>query len=120
MTHEDIAPKFPLVDIHTHVYPPSYISLLQSRNSIPYIRAFPPSADLRLVILPAEDTESTSSGRPVGPAYYDISHKIAFMDTHGIDVSVISLANPWLDWLSADDAGPTAERINNELESLCT
>lgn len=59
--------KTPVVDIHTHVYPPSYISLLKSRDVIPYVRAFPPSHDLRLVILPAEDTESTSRGRPVGP-----------------------------------------------------
>lgn len=27
----------PIVDIHTHIYPPSYISLLQSRTTIPYI-----------------------------------------------------------------------------------
>lgn len=109
----------PIVDIHTHVYPPSYISLLESRSSIPYIRSFPPSRDLRLVILPAEDTESTSRGRPVGPDYYDISAKIAFMDTHGIDISVISLANPWLDFLPAATAAATAQTINDEIETLC-
>ncbi len=81
--------KTPIVDIHTHVYPPSYIELLKARSSIPYIRSFPPSPSLRLVILPAEDTESTSRGRPVGPEYFDIAKKIEFMDTHSIDISVI-------------------------------
>jgi len=107
------------VDIHTHVYPPSYIELLKSRSSIPYIRSFPPSPALRLVILPAEDTESTSRGRPVGPEYYDINKKIEFMNTHSIDISVISLANPWLDWVPAAQASEAAERINNEVNEEC-
>ncbi|KUJ21957.1 uracil-5-carboxylate decarboxylase [Mollisia scopiformis] len=111
--------KSPVVDIHTHVYPPSYIELLKSRDAIPYIRSFPPSPALRLVILPAEDTESTSRGRPVGPEYYDITKKIEFMDRHSIDVSVISLANPWLDWVPAAEAGKAAEGINNEVNEEC-
>ena len=81
----------PIVDVHTHVYPPSYIGLLKKRTTIPYILSPEnPSDTLRLVILPAEDTESTSRGRPVGAEYYDINEKIKFMDTHSIDISVIS------------------------------
>lgn len=114
-----MAPNSPIVDIHTHVYPPSYIALLKSRSSIPYIRSFPPSPSLRLVILPAEDTASTSRGRPVGPEYYDIAEKILFMDRHGIDISVLSLANPWLDWLPASEAGEAARLINDELDAEC-
>ncbi|PSS13265.1 hypothetical protein M430DRAFT_106273 [Amorphotheca resinae ATCC 22711] len=113
------ATKSPIVDIHTHVYPPSYISLLKSRSSIPYIRSFPPSSSLRLVILPAEDTESTSRGRPVGAEYYEIAEKIKFMDVHGIDISVISLANPWLDWVPADEAAEAARSINDEVDREC-
>jgi aminocarboxymuconate-semialdehyde decarboxylase len=116
-TSETMATK--TVDIHTHVYPPSYISLLKSRSTIPYIRSFPPSSSLRLVILPAEDTASTSRGRPVGPAYYDINEKIKFMNTHSIDISVISLANPWLDWVPAEEAADAARRINDEVDQEC-
>ncbi|CAG8957125.1 hypothetical protein HYFRA_00009326 [Hymenoscyphus fraxineus] len=111
--------KSPVVDIHTHVYPPSYISLLKSRSEIPYVRSFPPSPSLRLVILPAEDTESTSRGRPVGAEYYDISKKIEFMDTHSIDISVISLANPWLDWVPSSEAAQAAQSINDEVNTEC-
>lgn len=114
-----MASKPPIVDIHTHVYPPSYINLLKARSTIPYIRSFPPSPDLRLVILPAEDTASTSRGRPVGPAYYDITEKIMFMDKHSIDISVISLANPWLDWVPANEAAEAAKQINDEVDMEC-
>jgi len=41
------------------------------------------------------------------------------MNTHNIDISVISLANPWLDWLPSEEAGPIASAINNEVDSLC-
>jgi len=71
------------------------------------------------VILPAEDTSSTSRGRPVGPEYYSITEKISFMDTHSIDISVISLANPWLDWVPASDAAKAARDINDEVDNEC-
>ena len=111
----------PVVDVHTHVYPPAYMDLLRSREKVPYVRSFPddPAAGERLVILPAEDTESTSRGRPIGPEYYDINEKLKFMDVHGIDISVISLANPWLDWLPPGQAAEIAQKINNDCERVC-
>ncbi|KAK2629324.1 hypothetical protein QTJ16_000144 [Diplocarpon rosae] len=112
--------RSPIVDIHTHVYTPSYVELLKSRSTIPYIRSSsPPSESLRLMILPAEETESTSWGRPVGAEYYDIHEKIKFMDTHSIDISVISLANPWLDWVPKDEAARAAQKINDEVNGEC-
>ena len=98
------------------------MDLLRSRDKIPYVKSFPdnPEAGERLVILPAEDTESTSRGRPIGPDYYDMKRKLAFMDTHGIDVSVISLANPWLDWLPADEAADVARQVNDDTERMCS
>lgn len=111
-----------VVDIHTHVYPPSFMDILRSRSTVPYVRSFPPDTTSRLIILPGEDssdTPSTSRGRPIGAEYYDISHKIAFMDAHGIDISVISLANPWLDFLPEENALELAKVVNDELNSLC-
>jgi len=108
----------PVVDVHTHVYPPVFTSLLRSRNAVPYIFTDATAGD-RLVILPAEDTESTSRGRPIGPEYYDIKQKISFMDTHAIDVSVISLANPWLDWLPSSEASSTARQVNDDVDRMC-
>jgi predicted TIM-barrel fold metal-dependent hydrolase len=113
----------PTVDIHTHIYPPTYVGLLRSRTTVPYVRTFPEDPDSsRLIILPGEDDPSmpsTARGRPIGPEYYDIAQKIAFMDTHRIDKSVISLANPWLDFLPDSEAGEAATRINNDVDALC-
>jgi len=97
------------------------MQLLRSRDKVPYVRSFPddPAAGDRLVILPAEDTASTSRGRPIGSEYYDVKEKIAFMDAHGIDISVISLANPWLDWLPKHEAAETARQVNDDVERMC-
>jgi aminocarboxymuconate-semialdehyde decarboxylase len=80
-----------VVDVHTHVYPPRYLSLLRSRETLPRIRAgAKPTDPERLIILPDEDqAQSTSAGRPVGPEYYDLNVKLSFMKRHAIDISVI-------------------------------
>lgn len=113
----------PVVDIHTHVYPPSYISLLRSRTSPPYIRDFadlPPSESSRLIILPGEESAPASArGRPVGPAFWSVDEKLRFMDAHGISASVLSLANPWLDFLPADEAADAARAVNDDVDALC-
>jgi hypothetical protein len=41
------------------------------------------------------------------------------MEVNGIERSVISLANPWLDFLAGDEAAATAQELNDELQSLC-
>jgi predicted TIM-barrel fold metal-dependent hydrolase len=100
----------PLIDIHTHMYPPPYISILKSRTTVPYIRTTSTKPDdLRLIILPGEEL-----GRPVGPSYWDVQEKLAFMNQHDIDVSVLSLANPWLDFIEdATEAAKYATEIND-------
>jgi aminocarboxymuconate-semialdehyde decarboxylase len=43
------------------------------------------------------------------------------MNAHNIKTSIISLANPWLDFLHSDDATLSiiASELNDELENLC-
>ncbi|ORY59061.1 uracil-5-carboxylate decarboxylase [Pseudomassariella vexata] len=118
-----------VVDVHTHMYPPRYVELLESRDTIPLIRKFPGAEDPRYIILPAEaeslknigDDASSSHlpGRPVTSHYSSLKQKIHFMDTHKIDISVISLANPWLDFVASEEAGETAKTVNQEFSSMC-
>ncbi|KAJ5279487.1 2-amino-3-carboxymuconate-6-semialdehyde decarboxylase [Penicillium angulare] len=111
-----------IVDVHTHVYPPSYMALLRSRKTVPYIHDPAEGADPRLIILSSDDDPATppdERGRPVDASYSDINVKLDFMKKHDIDCSVISLANPWLDFVPEDEAQGWAERINNDLESTC-
>lgn len=113
----------PVVDIHTHMYPPSYISLLSNRSSVPYIhQPSDPNADPRLIILDSDDDPSrpkSSRGRPVDSTYSSFDKKREFMRLHGITCSVISLANPWLDFLDPESARTTAVDINDDLERAC-
>ncbi|KAJ7284026.1 amidohydrolase 2 [Mycena rebaudengoi] len=107
-----------LIDIHTHVYLPRYCSLLRSRTVVPRILSSTREGkpDDRLLILDHEP----SGGRPVGPQYWERSEKIKFMDQHGIDLSVVSTANPWLDFLPASEAKTLAAELNEDLEQYCS
>ena len=114
----------PIIDIHTHVYPSSYISLLRSRTSVPYLLDPPGElASPRLIILPSDDDPSQlpeSRGRPLDTSYTDIGVKLKFMADHHIRASVISLANPWLDFLPPNEGPGWARTINDELELICS
>jgi predicted TIM-barrel fold metal-dependent hydrolase len=63
------------------------------------------------------------TGEPLLANLYAVTAKIDFMKQHGIDVSVLSLDNPWLDFLIAEDdraaVGVVAGKINEEMEQLC-
>ena len=100
------------------MYLPKYMDLLRKRTDIP--RVITINGNDRLVILPGEDAEiTTTTGRPIGREYWDWEAKIRYMDMHGIEQSVISLANPWLDFLSGDPAASVAQELNDELQAIC-
>ena len=113
-----------VVDIHTHIYPPTYLSLLRSRKTVPYLLDLPDKTlPPRLIILPSDDDPSLppeSRGRPIDVSYSSIEEKLKFMANHHINTSVISLANPWLDFLPPEEGPKWATTINNELEELST
>ncbi|KAL9595998.1 MAG: hypothetical protein Q9219_006082 [cf. Caloplaca sp. 3 TL-2023] len=121
----------PVVDIHTHIYPPSYLSLLSSRDTPPQLLNVSsttpkePPPPPRLIILPSDAPSANPSippsklGRPIGPEYSSVPEILSFMKTHGINTSVLSLANPWLDFLSRSEATEWARRINDELDNIC-
>lgn len=111
-----------IIDVHTHTYPPSYIELLASRTTIPYIHKPADGSNPRLIILNSDDDPSKpieKRGRPVDSSYSSWDEKLKFMKTHDISISVVSLANPWLDFLAPDTALETAQRINNDLDRAC-
>ncbi|KAL8724493.1 MAG: hypothetical protein Q9181_006801 [Wetmoreana brouardii] len=118
-----------IVDVHTHIYPPTYLSLLSSRSTPPLLhqpepterRATPPR---RLIILPSDapsanpNADPSTLGRPLTQSYSSIPHILQFKNQHRIHTSILSLANPWLDFLPPDSAPTWARSINIELESI--
>ena len=116
--HASAAAATPFVDVHTHVYLPRYMQMLRERGTVPRVQTV--GGEDRLIILPGEDEiTTTAAGRPIGGEYHDPARKLAYMDTHGIDISVLSLANPWLDFLPAAEAVPLASHLNDDLEESC-
>ncbi|EIW82359.1 amidohydrolase 2 [Coniophora puteana RWD-64-598 SS2] len=107
----------PLVDVHTHVYLPRYADALRARKDAPRIASLDIGGrtEERLLILDGEP----AAGRPVGPQYWDREEKLKFMRRHNIDVSIVSLANPWLDFLSPDEAIRLANDLNVDMDAYC-
>jgi aminocarboxymuconate-semialdehyde decarboxylase len=100
------------------MYTPKYMKILTSRAVIPKVTIH--DGIHRLIILPNEDKEeTTSAGRVIGKEYWDVAAKLRFMDNHQISKSIISLANPWLDFLSGNEATAVAQELNDELQSIC-
>lgn len=114
----------PIVDIHTHVYTKTYLGMLRFRTKVPYLLDdLDESAPPRLIILPSDDDPTlpvNERGRPIDSSYSSIDEKLRFMKTHNVTTSVISLANPWLDFLTPEEAPQWALKINNELEEMCS
>ena len=98
------------------------MTMLRERvGQIPRVVPGEPGADERLIILPDEDDDATTTaGRPIGKEYFDIDTKLKFMKTHGIEASVLSLANPWLDFLAPAEASRMATVLNAELDQICS
>ncbi|RLN48072.1 hypothetical protein BBJ29_009739 [Phytophthora kernoviae] len=118
------------IDLHTHVYLPRYMDILRARKDVPFVR--PANGSERLVILPAEQEQmeseqlqggpkiaGISAGRPIGGEYWDVENKLRYMDHHGIRTSVLSLANPWLDFLPLEEQTRQAALLNDDMEKLC-
>lgn len=102
-----------VVDVHSHIYPPAYLELLGSRREIP--RVDRREGKSFFVIFPEEEK---TGGRPIEPPMSSLDEKLAFMERAGIDRSVVSLGNPWLDPLPGPDSIDWARRINADLAGL--
>lgn len=106
--------KAQVIDVHTHLYPRRYVDFLRARTEVPRIAGEVGSE--RFVIF--EEEAKGNGGRPIDTTYWEVSEKLAFMDRHGIDQSVISIGNPWLDPIPADQGAELARRLNDDLASL--
>ncbi|HKK48061.1 MAG TPA: hypothetical protein VJ932_03135, partial [Alkalispirochaeta sp.] len=100
------------IDIHSHIYPREYLELLAGRDSIPRVQQ--KNDGEHFVIFPDEE-RTLGATRPMTPGFYDIQEKLAFMDRNQIDQSVISIGNPWLDFLPPQEGAEWATRLNTWL-----
>lgn len=107
------------IDVHSHFYFPRYVQMMRGRTSIP--RIVLEGGNDRLLIMPEEDTMGLEGrGRPIDSSYWEMEQKIGFMKANGIEGAVLSLGNPWLDFLSPEGAVPLARQLNLDLEKICS
>jgi aminocarboxymuconate-semialdehyde decarboxylase len=105
-----------IVDVHTHLFPRPYIELLERRSAPPRIVGVPGRE--RLLLWEREAAPGGSGGRLMSEDFWEIEEKVAYMDHAGIDRSVVSLANPWLDPFGPEEARGAAAVVNEELAGL--
>jgi predicted TIM-barrel fold metal-dependent hydrolase len=110
-----------LIDIHTHIYPRTYIELLKQNGCIPRITGEKPHE--KFLIFPPSIIDPLNKNRdkgvPIGPEFWSLEHKLEFMDKYKIQVSLMSLGNPWLSFLNPSESRKWARILNDEIEQLC-
>ncbi|KAF2098900.1 amidohydrolase [Rhizodiscina lignyota] len=109
MAESTPAKKITVVDVHSHLYPTFYFDLLKSRTVAPYVK------DNKFI----NRASAAGAGKPIIPVLYDVQTKIKFMDLHKIDISILSIGNPWLDFLEPEGAGEVAKEVNDKFNELC-
>jgi aminocarboxymuconate-semialdehyde decarboxylase len=102
-----------IIDVHCHLYPLEYMQLLEKRQSIP--RIINRNGEREFLIFPEEDGPNGVGGRPMGREYFDLEQKLKCMDELGIQTSVVSLGNPWLDPFADASGDEAAEVINQKM-----
>jgi predicted TIM-barrel fold metal-dependent hydrolase len=99
-----------VVDIHSHIYPEPYVEFLAARDVEPLVRE--EDGRRMFVIFPGE------AGRPMDATYWDIGKKLEYMDRSGIDRTVLSLGNPWLDPINGPEGIALARDLNDYFAAL--
>lgn len=105
-----------VVDVHSHIYPDWFLDLLRDRDRVPRVVA--DEGGDRLLLFTTVD--GAASGPLLTEDYTSVGAKLAFMDRHGIDRSIVSLGNPWLEVLEARDPVEVAREANARLALLHT
>lgn len=103
-----------VVDIHSHLYPPWFVDWYRERDEVPCV--VEESGGDRLLLFAAED--GSASGPHLTDEYTTVTAKLAFMDRHGIDRSIVSLGNPWLEVFDPDQSLELARGANERMASL--
>ncbi len=105
-----------IIDIHTHIYPRRYLDKLATRKKIPMLES---NSDGEHFIIFDSEKKITGGTRAIGPAYYRMENKIEFMDLNGLDRSVVSIGNPWVDFMDQKESQWWATSLNEEVEKIC-
>ncbi len=102
-----------LIDVHSHIYPRRYIERLKAEGRAP-----------RVVVREGKEyldifTNAGGAGQPMTDQFESVQAKLAFMDRYDIAASVLSVGNPWVDFMPAAESVRWASELNEDLEAVC-
>jgi aminocarboxymuconate-semialdehyde decarboxylase len=97
------------IDVHAHAFPAAYLEELASSPGPVTAERSGDAYDLWV------------GGRHfvrLGPEFVDLDLRLPAMDAAGVDVQVVSLGPPFLEWVSREEAVEMARLVNDHLVSL--
>jgi len=103
-----------VIDVHSHLYPRRYVERLKRRRRLP--RFVGERGSERFRIFPEEERQQ--GGRTIGPEFWEPDLKLLFMDRYGIDRTVVSLGNPWLDPIGPKESVSLARGVNRDFDAM--
>ena len=104
-----------VVDVHTHVYTRPYIEALSRRKELPRVDV---KDDGEHFVIFENETELLGGTKAMSRAFFNVEEKLAFMRSYGIDRSVVSFGNPWLDFFEPGEAADWARSVNGDMAQL--
>jgi aminocarboxymuconate-semialdehyde decarboxylase len=107
-----------LIDVHSHLYPAWYLERLRQNKGTPRVHRL--GEVEYLDIFPGGRPDPMGPGQPITDGFTSGAAKLAFMDAAGIDQSVVSVGNPWVDFLSPGEAVFLATELNEYMETVCS
>lgn len=103
-----------VVDIHSHLYPAWFVDYFRARSEVP--RVVEEEHGDRFLLFTTEDGHA--SGPLLTDDYTSLDAKLDFMQRNGIDRSLVSVGNPWLEVFDKEESLGFARESNSRMEAL--
>lgn len=97
------------IDIHTHYLASTLVAALERRTELPRISEGPRGRQIEY---------GKGNIHPVLPNMGDVELRLREMDEQGIDVALLSINIPGVDWFPTADGAAVASEVNDELADL--
>ncbi|MGH2869929.1 MAG: amidohydrolase family protein [Solirubrobacteraceae bacterium] len=97
------------IDVHSHYLAASLVDALQRRTELPRVSQGPNGRQIEY---------GQGNIHPVLPAMGDAELRLREMDEQGIDLALLSINVPGVDWFPAADGPSVAREVNDELADL--
>jgi aminocarboxymuconate-semialdehyde decarboxylase len=98
-----------MIDIHCHLYPKSMQEIMESCSQVTQ----DPKTGARFI-----KEAGVEPGVPIVPKMWDVEERLRVMDRMGIEYSVVSVGNPWINNVPREKSKEAARRINSEIAEI--